>query len=498
MNRRQRLQAAIRKKFEEELGISLIMSAAMMIVLLGMAAFSVDMGWLYLETTRAHKAAESAALAGVVHMPLPTSVPFAGSEAETTAIEMASRSGYTNGGGTTVTPSPIAKKPNELNVQIDTSTRTFFMRLFGIRAVSFSRDATAQQLPPLKLGSDEPYLGTDPGVANRYFWAAINGECRKKEDGDPLSVRNQLDDCAGGVNIQHRDPAYYYAIEVPSSNVGDMLQVMIYDGPTNPGGIPGDLGNPGGGSDDDDDDDDGGGPVETTTFELLAPDQTPADPFDNSTVICSRSFSDPDDGDDAWTALPCSPTAVKGIYVLRVSISGMQSGINNFSIKTSTTGANNTAVYGLTAMSLWMQDAGVAAGFKMVKLEEYYAGNELVLGLFDAGDVSGGKANIAFKGEMASHDCQVRVLAEDNQTVLTSWSGDDSPGAAPCELDTSDKRFNNQWLEFRFDIPNDYTCSSGPNACWIIADYDFASGAKVNERTTWTARINGQPIHLLP
>ena len=32
----------------------------------------------------------------------------------------------------------------------------------------------------------------------------------------------------------------------------------------------------------------------------------------------------------------------------------------------------------------------------------------------------------------------------------------------------------------------------------VLADYDLAPGTAVNERTTWTARIDGQPIHLLP
>ena len=466
--------------------MALIFTAMALLVLLGMAAFSVDLGWLYLESTRARKAAESAALAGVVHMPLPTNVAFAGSEAQTTAIDMAANSGYT-GANSVVTPFEIAGRPNELGVQIDTSTQTFFMRVFGIRQVDLSQDATAQQLPPLKLGSDEPNLGTDPDGANRYFWAAINGECRRKEDGDPYAGRNQLSSCRGSSNSQFRNPAYYYAIEVPESNVGDQLTVSIYDGPTNPGGLPGDSS--------------GGGFFarrDTTTFRLLAPDQTPGDPFDNNNVLCTRSFNDPADGGDAWVALPCSPTAVKGIYVLQVSITNRANGINAFSIKTNTSGPNNTAVFGLTAMSLWMQEAGVAAGFKMVKLEEYYAGSELILGLFDPGDVQGGRADLSFRGEAGRYDCDVRILAEDQTTILRDWGPDDSPGSAPCEFDTSGQRFNNEWLEFRFDIPNDYTCSGGANSCWIITDYNFAAGANVTERTTWTARINGAPIHLLP
>ena len=242
MTRRERLIGAIRQRASEDTGFTLVITSMALVVLLGMAALSVDLGWLYLETTRARKAAESAALAGVVHMPLPTNVAFSGSEAETVALDMASTIGYTNSGGTTVTPSEIAGRPNELRVDIATSTNTFFMRLFGIDQVDFTRDATAQQLPPLKLGSDEPYLGTDPGVNERFFWVAINGECRRKQDGDPYAPRGQGSRCRGGSNTQFRDPAYYYGIEVTDANIGDSLTVSIFDGPTNEGGLPGDRG----------------------------------------------------------------------------------------------------------------------------------------------------------------------------------------------------------------------------------------------------------------
>ena len=74
--------------------------------------------------------------------------------------------------------------------------------------------------------------------------------------------------------------------------------MWIYDGATNPGGLPGDSGS------------DSGNP---TTFQLMAPDQTPGDPFDNATSLCSITFDDENTSGDQWVALPCSPVAVKGM-----------------------------------------------------------------------------------------------------------------------------------------------------------------------------------------
>ena len=55
--------------WKEERGIALIWLALTLVVLIGMAGFGVDLGWMYLSTTRAQKAVDAAALAGVVNLP---------------------------------------------------------------------------------------------------------------------------------------------------------------------------------------------------------------------------------------------------------------------------------------------------------------------------------------------------------------------------------------------------------------------------------------------
>ena len=54
---------------KQERGIALIWLALTLVVLIGMAGFGVDLGWIYLSTTRAQKAVDAAALAGVVNLP---------------------------------------------------------------------------------------------------------------------------------------------------------------------------------------------------------------------------------------------------------------------------------------------------------------------------------------------------------------------------------------------------------------------------------------------
>ncbi|NOX22451.1 MAG: hypothetical protein GXP36_05050 [Actinobacteria bacterium] len=472
---------------EDERGATLVLAAATLLVMIGMAGFAVDLGWLYYKGAQAQNAAEAAALAGVVHMPQPSNVGFVGGDAWTTSLDIAARDGFNSG----VTPAEVTGRPTRLNVSVTTTVTTFFMRVFGLNSVTMTRSATAEQLPPLKLGSDEPSLG---GVGEA-FWVAINGEEEVKANGDPFSTRCNNANCGSNQNGEYKVPAYYYAVEVPADQVGRSLTIQVYDGPHWAGNFNDFINN---------------GDAQATgdrinrdidiNFSLAGPDQTPNNPADNIAIPgCSRTYSEaPSEGSpgvQSWSSV-CSVTAVSGIYVLSVSVDGNDRGISDFALRVVGYGSGDTpAIYGLGAMSLDMVEAGSAPNFKIVKLEEFYAGSQLLVSLFDPGDVSGGFANLRFVGDGSTIECEVRIRSLDGNTVLSNWGADDTPGAAPCFLDTSGQRFNGQWVDFRFNIPSAWTC---PTDCWMDIDYGFAAGANVTERTTWVARVNGEPIHLVP
>jgi hypothetical protein len=162
---------------DSENGVVLVITSLALVILMGMAAFAVDLGWLYYNQLKVKKAAEAAALVGVVHMPLPGCAdPVLGTDPYQTALELAVTHDYNHGAGATVAPSKGANC-NQLTVSIGTSVNTFFMRVFGRDSFNINETATAEQLPPLKIGSDEAYLGEDPtdGSRARNFYLAISG-----------------------------------------------------------------------------------------------------------------------------------------------------------------------------------------------------------------------------------------------------------------------------------------------------------------------------------
>lgn len=480
------------RRLRSESGVSLVLTAASLIVMMGMAGFAVDLGWIYLNQAQTQKAAEAAALAGVVHMPLPSSVAFTSSEAHDTALAISSEAGYTHGAGATVVPLEVVGAPTQLRVDVSTTIDTFFMRVFGIDSVDLRRSATAEQLPPLVLGSDEPHFGSDPDrLIDEHFWAAINGECEPKVNGDPYAT---LGSGCGG-NGEFREPAYYYAVEVPEGTPPGSLTVEIYDGDHWPDNRDeydaGEIRATG---------DRAGASGFTLSFTLYEPDQTPNDWTDNNDIAqgnaCVANFVEQSSQTGAiwqWTPLCTVNPATTGIYVLAVDVGGSSRAISSYTLRTRWNGnfdapANPVQLYGLGAISMDMRDPGETVTFKVAKLEEYYANSNFIIGLYDAGDIYDQPAWLRFGGEASSMDCEVRINGG-------AWGPDDSGGSAPCELDTSGQRYNGDWIELKFDVAPTYTCATD---CWVNVQYQIGVGADVTERTTWTAGVDGQPIHLLP
>ncbi|MCP3999168.1 MAG: pilus assembly protein [bacterium] len=507
-----------RRFFREdgENGVVLVITALAMVILMGMAAFAVDLGWLYYSQLNVRKAAEASALAGVVHMPLPScSDPVSGTEPYDTALELAVTHGYNHGANATVSPS-MGANCNQLTVNIASSVDTFFMRVFGRNSFSIDETATAEQLPPLHIGSDEPYLGEDPTdpTRDRDFFLAISGQDRGKGQGDAYASlwydgSNGSDYTA---NAERRSPSYWYAVEVlpGSSSEGGSLQIQVYDGVTHDGdgngnGHPQDgpaydwqFGEDAGSPDARED-----GSETVTLFRVYAPDATPAEWVDNSVLLCSGDYHGRGDSlyesaaENAWDTICTIPNAAAGIYVVEVSTSGNTNVINGFSMRTLVDGVshNDSQVYGLGAMSLWQFDTGSNPVFKIARLDEVYAGSELIINLWDISDI-GTSASIQFNNPIPGApintlDCTVQTRGESG--AGGSGYGADSSGAN-CQLSFNSGDYNNEWIDFKFDVPGDYTCSG--EECWIFVSYSV--GGSITDRTTWTASVNGLPIHLVP
>jgi Flp pilus assembly protein TadG len=135
-------------------GQMLVLFVVSIFVLTGITAIVVDVSWYWANSLRVQRAADAAALAGVVWLPgNPTS-------AYSTARAEATKNGYDNGtGGTVVTPTQDATNKRRLNVTISSPVGTFFMKIFGIATITAIRSSKAEYVLPVPMGSPENYYG---------------------------------------------------------------------------------------------------------------------------------------------------------------------------------------------------------------------------------------------------------------------------------------------------------------------------------------------------
>ncbi|MFQ5968223.1 MAG: pilus assembly protein TadG-related protein, partial [Acidimicrobiia bacterium] len=200
-----------RPRLADDRGAALPLIAGAMFFLLGVAAFGVDLGWLYVNSLRIQRTADAAALAGVIHMPSFFTV------AEQTAWDIAGDNGYPSG----VTVTAVTGEPHQLHVRVVDNVGTFFLRVFGMDNVTIARESVAEYVLPLQLGSPDNSFGLGYLPGGDEFWAAIQGPYTKKEHGDPFATRCVLsfndNNCGSGgtSNNEYRSRGYYYGIEIP-------------------------------------------------------------------------------------------------------------------------------------------------------------------------------------------------------------------------------------------------------------------------------------------
>lgn len=496
-----RLISRIRRK---EDGVAMVWLATTLVLLLGTAGFAVDLGWMYLSASRAQRTVDSAAMAGVVHLP---GFPL---DADLDARDAARANGYdvcdpgNSGCSDTLVSTPLSE--NELQVSLDTTIPSFFLAVLGFDSFDIQREATAEYIKPVPLGSPNRCFGQDPTgtycPANIYdFWAAVSGPYTKKQDGDPYST-HCLDNssgasCSSSNSLYARGGSYngyYYAIEV-EPGTSDVL-IRVYDAAwdqrnnypnveTADARYSPSSSNPG----------------LTTHFQLHQVDATPQDPTDNPAVAgCSWTLGpDPYPSSspykNTWRTLcNLSGSVTPGLWILHVWTSGTGSGSNHFSIATDANSGPDPRVYGINDMSIFSNKlvAGSPSKLYLVEVAEEHAGSILELQFFDAGDASG----LSYMRVKDPYDnvpnCDWEVT---NHDFTVSYPAKSGSGACQWLTTTSggQRQFNNEWITAYIDIPDDYTCN-GSDCFW----YMELELSQPNERTTWRARVIGNPVRLVP
>ena len=286
-----------------------------------------------------------------------------------------------------------------------------------------------------------------------------------------------------------------------------------------------------------------------TVWTLRAPDVTPWDPSNNP-IVCQSEFPGvyPENGNDLpngttdgnrlkallqqstnypgtnpgrpfnqffrqWVNLCTVNQPVNGTYFLQVQtatkIDGAATpnggGANRFAIRVGSGtnfGANNGLhVYGNARMGAYANATGANTQFYLTRVLPGEAGKTLVLNFYDTGDAS----QAGTLGVLPPPDSNVvgafsgcQYTAPPGNSTGPPW-GTFSNTAAGCKINNvSSATFNGQWVTWQIPIPNNYDCDdSSALGCWVRLQFVYPNGTSVQDTTTWSAYILGEPVRII-
>ncbi len=139
------------------------------------------------------------------------------------------------------------------------------------------------------------------------------------------------------------------------------------------------------------------------------------------------------------------------------------------------------AGYGKEFISVYANTSAKTASFFLAEIGPEHSGKKLKLDLWDPGE---GGDNIQIMSPTGPNSWSA---------VPFTWKVGTDATTSTNTLDVKNSVFNGKLVEITVDITG-YNPPS--NNRWWQIKYAFTSGS-VTDRTTWSARIVGDPVHLL-
>jgi hypothetical protein len=533
-----------------------VMTAMLLMTLMGLAAFAVDVGHWYQVGQQEQAAADAAAMAGVTYLPGDSTSAFS------TARTYSKINGFQDGvSSTTVTPA-VDGQPTRLRVTVKRSVTNFFGSLLGLPSTTVARTAVADYSEPVPMGSPCNEFGNDPDQASYratacsgvlgQFWANVNSPGSDKANGDAyqsVSCLTAADGCTGSTNNDYATDGYYYTVSVKAPMTS--LTIQLFDPVFVSTGSPCDT-NFGSGS-----------TAATAARNDLVSDEATRyaagasgayctgdylfDPSNNTTPMntqftvrdpgtsawdpstfpvhtgCQRTYPGYSgtlfnvlnkaststfnlgqpavngngtivDGFRRWTTLCTITNPVVGDYLIQVKTklgtSDNANASNHFAIRaygSVGTDKESLSVFGREKMSIDSNAPGVTTEFHLARIPSVDAGQILNIRLFDVGDsTTSGTITVVYP-----------PLAAGGPFTGCVGTGPASGTLSGCSF-TASSTFNGHWESLAVPIPASYSCADADyTQCWVRLRYNYGSGSKPTDVTSWTTSIQGDPVRLV-
>ena len=533
-------------------GAVAIVTAILMLVFLSLTAFAVDVGNWYAVGLQEQRAADAAALAGVVRLPADQL------SAKSVAQSFASQNGFTNGVNSVSVVPGVGSQPTRLKVTVSKTVPNVFGALLGRPTTTVTKSAVADYVGPVPLGSPCNAFGNDPDQgANRStncdgtgaFWANVGSKKATKASGDAYqdNVCGGADDgCVSGTNLDYDPNGYVYLVTLRQAVTNlkiqafDPAQVVVGDhcnyayaklAEAAALGTNADVSNPAeryapndgawctGDTQINAPAAAGNGLIKTQ-FTIHAPGVNAWDPLNWPVLPSCQTTFDPFSGDLSkaldhtqplgiykpevartfrqWVDL-CAVTGVipKGTYAVQVKTNGLGTdlvgGHNRFGLRAFGSGGgdkDNISISGFNKMAMYGNTPEGISTFYLAKVAPSAAGQSFNVRLFDIGDG-------------ATAGSTIRVVPPPD-SGLTNFSG--CTGSGPltgtgdltnCTISVN-STYNGKWESISVPIPLGYTCAEATTTgCWVRLEFYYGASSSPADTTSWTAGIEGDPVRLV-
>jgi len=213
-----------------------------------------------------------------------------------------------------------------------------------------------------------------------------------------------------------------------------------------------------------------------------------------------------------WYTVCTVPNPEPGTYFIQVktntkangSAAPNGGGANRFAMRVGLNGNYQTtqaSVAGWGRQGIYANYPGANTTFYLARVPEGAPGRTLVINFFDVGDASQPGTLTVLPppdSNVGSSFSNCTYTAPPGNSTGPPW-GTVSNTNSGCSISgVQTPLFNGQWVTYQVPIPSNYTCNyADPNGCWTRVNFQFPNLTSVQDTTTWSAQIRGDPVRLV-
>jgi hypothetical protein len=156
-------------------------------------------------------------------------------------------------------------------------------------------------------------------------------------------------------------------------------------------------------------------------------------------------------------------------------------------------------IYGAGRIGIYANSPAANTTFYLARVLPGAQGRTLVLNFFDVGDAAQAGTLTVLPppdSNVGSAFAGCTFTPPPGNSTGPPWGPFQATSSGCTITNVSNATFNGQWIQMRIPIPNDYSCNyADPLGCWLRVNFAFP--AAVQDTTTWSAQLTGDPVRLI-